>query len=158
MEVLIFSQRSNLHKNEIYYSDVYFTLGSKKEKNYAEIFEKRNSYIKVIDLTTDIKKDIVNGEENPYIWTDPLLVRELVTNIYEELSTLKSYRKDFFKENYEKFLLELDKLFLSLKKRLERNEFYNIYVYDPYWHYFAKRFRLNLYYKENKYTSLDEVS
>ncbi|RXK12102.1 hypothetical protein CP965_09985 [Halarcobacter mediterraneus] len=152
-----FAKKRNLHKNEIYYSNVYLTYGLEKEERYIKLFKNRNRYINIINLTKNIKKDIVNGKENPYVWMDPILVRKLSKNIFEELSKLKSYRKDFFKENYENFLMELDRLFLSLKKRLEKNEFYNIYVYEPYWHYFAKRFRLNLYYKENRYTNLDEV-
>lgn len=157
-ETQSFESRGNLFKNEIYYSDVYLTFGLEEEEEYIELFKKKNRYMKIIDVSKGIEKDIVNGKVNPYIWTDPLLVRELATNIFKTLISLKSYKKEFYKRNYETYLLELDEFFLSLKKRFDENEFYNIYVYEPYWHYIAKRFRLNLYYKENRLTQLDEVS
>lgn len=153
-----FSDQSNLFKNEIYYSDVFLTLGLEEDKKYIELFKKKNRYMKVIDISEGIKKDIVNGKVNHYIWTDPLLVRELMTNLFNTLSSLQSYRKEFYEEKYKEYLLELDQVFLDLKKKFDRNEFYNIYVYEPYWHYIAKRYRLNLYYKENRFTELDEVS
>ncbi|RXJ90424.1 hypothetical protein CRV01_04495 [Arcobacter sp. CECT 8983] len=152
-----FEKRSNLFKNEIYYSDVYLTLGLEEEKKYIKLLKKKNRYMKIIDVSKGIKKDIVNGKVNHYIWTDPLLVRELVKNLYNTLSSLKSYRKEFYEINHKIVLKELDNFFLFLKKKFDRNEFYNIYVYDSYWHYIAKRYRLNLYYKEDRFTKLEEV-
>lgn len=140
------------------FSDVYFTFGLKEEKEYIDIFKSKNANIKIIDLTSNIKKDFVQGELNPYIWMDPLKVREISANILDEVIKLKSYRKTFFTENYEVFLNEIDEIFLYLKARLDKSDSYNIFVYEPYWHYFAKIFRLNLYYKENRYTVIEEVS
>lgn len=143
--------------NELIYSNAYFTLGLEEEKKYIEMFKAKNKYLKIIDTTKNIKKDIVNGKENPYIWMDPILVRDFAKNIYNELLVLMSYKKYLFKENYEIFLKELDDIFLQLKKKLDETEYYNIYVYKPYWHYFAKRFRLNLYYKEERFMVAPEV-
>jgi len=140
------------------YSKVYLTMALDREKKYIDIFKSKNRYIKIKDLTHNIKKDFTNGKINPYIWIDPLKVRELLKNTLDELIELKSYRKDFFIKNYNTFLNEIDKIFLYIKGRLDKSESYNIFVYEPYWHYFAKRFRLNLYYKENRYTTLDEIS
>jgi len=39
-----FDKRGNLFKNEIYYSDVYLTLGLEEEKKYIELFKKKNRY------------------------------------------------------------------------------------------------------------------
>ncbi|WP_072682038.1 metal ABC transporter solute-binding protein, Zn/Mn family [Arcobacter sp. LA11] len=140
------------------YSKVYFTLALDREKEYIDILKAKNKHLKIKDLTRDIKKDFTNGEINPYIWIDPLKVRELSKNILNELIKLKSHRKEFFLENYNTFLNEIDEMFLYIKGRLDKSESYNIFVYEPYWHYFAKRFRLNLYYRENRYTTLEEVS
>lgn len=144
--------------NTLAYSKVYFTFGLAKEKEYIDILKSKNKYLKIKDLTSNIKKDFTNGKINPYIWLDPLKVRELSKNILEELISLKSYKKEFFVENYNLFLNEIDDIFLYVKRRLDKSESFNIFVYKPYWHYFAKRFRLNLYYKENRYTTLEEVS
>ncbi len=140
------------------YSNIYFTIGLKKEKEYIDIFKSKNEYLKIKDLTTNIKKDFTNGKINPYIWLDPLKVRDLSKNILNELIKLKSDKKKIYTKNYNTFLNEIDEMFLYIKGRLDKSESYNIFVYEPYWHYFAKRFKLNLYYKENRYTTLEEVS
>lgn len=153
-----FNKRGNLFKDEIIYSNIYFHLGLEEEKRFIELFKKKNPYMKIIDISKGIKKDIVNGKVNHYIWTDPLLVRQLSNNIFESVSRIKSYKKEFYRANNEIFLKELDEFFLSLKKSFDRNEFYNIYVYDTDWHYIAKRYGLNLFYKEKRFIKLDEVS
>lgn len=153
-----FNKNDNEIIDSLSYSEIYFTLGLEKEKEYIDILKFKNKHLKIKDLTSNIKKDFTNGKINPYIWLDPLKVRELSKNILEELISLKSYKKEFFIENYTLFLNEIDKIFLYVKGRLDKSESFNIFVYDPYWHYFAKRFRLNLYYKEDRYTTLEEVS
>ena len=140
------------------YSKVYYTLGLPKENEYINILKSKNKYIKIKDLASNIKKDFTNGEINPYIWIDPLKVRELSKNILDELISLKSNKKEFFTENYNLFLNEIDEIFLYVRGRFDKSDSYNIFVYEPSWHYFAKRFGLNLYYKENRYTTLEEVS
>lgn len=140
------------------YSRAYLTLGLKEEQKYIKKLTSINKRLKVIDITKNIQKDIVNGEENPYIWLDPLKVRELVFNLVQELTKLKSYRSMVFEENSKILLNEVDEVFLYLKSRLDASETFNIYVYESLWHYYAKRFRLNLYYKENRFTTIDEIS
>lgn len=153
-----FDKNDNQIIESLSYSKIYFTLGLEKEKKYIDILKSKNKHLKIIDLTRNIKKDFTNGEINPYIWIDPLKVRELSKNILDELTNLKSYRKFFFTENYNLFLNEIDKIFLYIKGRFDKSDSYNIFVYEPYWHYFAKRFGLDLYYKENRYTTIEEVS
>lgn len=153
-----FDKKDKENLEKLAYSNIYFTIGLEKENNYINILKSKNKYLKIKDLTTNIKKDFTNGIINPYIWLDPLKVRELSKNILDELIILKSYRKEIYKRNYDLFLDEIDEIFLYVKGRLDKSESYNIFVYDPFWHYFAKRFRLNLYYKEDRFTTAEEVS
>jgi zinc transport system substrate-binding protein len=143
--------------NELFYSKVYFTLGLEEEESYKKLFKIENTRIKFFNMTKGIKKDTVNGKVNPYVWMDPILVRDMATSLYDELSSLMSYKKKFFEKNYKKFLNQLDSMFLHMKKMLDSSQYYNLYVYDSYWYYYAKRFGLNLYYKPKRVMYANEV-
>ncbi len=140
------------------FSRVYYTIGLEEEKEYISILKSINKSLIIHDLSKNIKKDIFYGKENPYIWFDPIKVRLLAKNIFENLVKLKSYKKDFFMSNYKSFLHELDNSFIYISKLFDKSENNSIFVYEYYWHYFAKRFRLNLYYKDNRYTKIEEIS
>jgi zinc transport system substrate-binding protein len=153
-----FDIKNKQRLDRLAYSKIYYTFGLEEEKEFIGILKSINKSLIIYDLTRNIKKDFTNGKLNPYIWLDPLKVRDISKNILEQLVILEPYKKKFFQENYNSFLYELDKHFLYIKRRLDKSESYNIFVYEPFWHYFAKRFRLNLYYKENRYTMIDEIS
>lgn len=135
----------------------FFYFGFDVELEYAKEFKKINPELLLIDMSKGINKDSFNGKVNHYIWLDPLYMRIVAKNIYDGLVSIDSLNKANFKYNYEKLLLKLDDIFLKTKKNLDDSEIYNIFVYDEYWYYFAKRFRLNLYRKENKYISAEEL-
>ncbi len=132
---------------------IYFHLGLKIEKEYAKILKEYNSELIVVDLSENIKKI----DNNPYIWTDPLILRDVATNIYNALVLNDEFNKEYYKTNYETFLNELDDIFLRVKQKIDSSATSSLYVYDDYWFYFAQRFRLNLIKKEKRYISAKEV-
>lgn len=124
----------------------YFHFGLDIEKTYISKLQEINPQIKIYDLSKGIKKlKTKTGKINPYIWTDPLLLRDVATNILNYLVELDSINEDHYRRNYEMLLAKLDKLFLDIRDNLYASEIYNIYVFDDYWDYFANRFSLNLY-------------
>ncbi|MGA1940960.1 metal ABC transporter solute-binding protein, Zn/Mn family [Arcobacter sp. YIC-310] len=136
----------------------YFHFGLDIEKSYISKFKEINPQIKVFDLSKGIKKlELKNGKINPYIWTDPLLLRVVASNIYNALIQLDSINKEHYKRNYELLLTKLDKLFLDIRANLYKSDIYNIYVFDDYWDYFANRFSLNLYKREKKIIKADTL-
>lgn len=141
------------------YNDYYFKLNINEEKDILQKFKAINKDLKVIDITKKIKKlKNKDGKENPYIWLDPILVRDIAKNIYEELVKIRYYDRHVFKENYERFLDEIDDIYLHLKKRLDNSEVYGFFTFNHHLDYFAKRFRLNIYHRENRNLKIDEVS
>lgn len=144
--------------NRLAYSKIYYTLGLKQEKEYIKKLKEKNKFLKIKDLSTFYKKDVINGEEVPYFWMDPLLNRKFAKLILEESIKHFPRKKAEFTQNYELLLDEMDKIYLSIKKRLDVSENLNFLAYETYWHYFAKRFKIHIFYREKRVTKLEEVS
>jgi zinc transport system substrate-binding protein len=108
-------------------------------------------------MSKNIEKLKYNGKDNPYIWLDPILLREVAKNIYEALVEIDSFNQASYKVNYEKFLQELDDSFLKIKRKLQNSEIYNIFVFDESFDYFAKRFKINVYKKKKRILSASEI-
>lgn len=135
----------------------YFHFSLDFEKEYKETFLKAKKDFNIVDMSKNIKKLKYNGKDNPYIWLDPILLRQVAKNIYDTLSKIDFYNKKDYKKNYEQFLKDLDNSFLKTKKRLENSEIYNIFVFDEKFDYFAKRFKINRYLKKKRILSLWDV-
>lgn len=138
-------------------SEAFFNFGLDVEKKYAKVLKKANANLIIVDMSKGITKLTYNKKENPYIWMDPLLVREIAKNIYNSLLIIDKFNKESYLLNYKNFLKKLDDAFLKTKQKLDKSDIYNIFVYDEHWDYFANRFGLNLYRKEKKYVKSNEL-
>lgn len=139
-------------------SRAYYHFGLDIETQYIDELQNLNPNLKIYDLSKGIDKISSNGTTNHFIWTDPLLLRDVAKNIYESLLELDSYNRDHYKRNYEILLKTLDELFLEIRSNLYRSEIFNIFVFDEYWDYFALRFRLNLYKMPKSIVKASEIS
>lgn len=135
-------------------SKIYFHFGLDVEKKYEEILKKENPNLIIVDLSNNIDKI----EGNPYFWTDPFALRIVAKNTYEALINLDEKNKNFYKENYENFLDEIDSTFLRIKEKMKNSDITVVYTFDNYWDYFAKRFRIELIKEEKKYLDITKVS
>lgn len=139
-------------------SRVYFSIGLDIEKEYENILLKKNPNLIISNMSKDIKKIEYKGKPNPYIWLDPILLRQVAKNIYNTLINTDPYNINSYKENYEIFLNKLDGVYLKTRKELENSENYNIFVYDEYFDYYAKRFKINLYRKEKRIQRAEDIN
>lgn len=145
--------------NRLSSSDYYFRLNLKEEELILNKLKSKNSDLKVVNIAKNIGNlKLKNGDKNPYIWMDPILVRDLATNIYDELVKIRYFDRLFFKENLERFLSEIDEIYLHLRKRISESGLYGFFTFDNQLDYFAKRYRLEIYYKKTKYLSAKEVA
>ncbi len=145
--------------NSLSASSYYFKLNLKEEESILKRFKERNEDLEIIDITKNIKKlKSKDGKEIPYVWVDPLLVRDIAKNVYEELVKIRYYDRDIFKKNYENFLAEIDTIYLHLKKRLDNSEVNGFFVFNEHLDYFAKRYRLNIHHKEYRFFKISEIS
>jgi len=150
---LKYSEISRLSNSGIY---LHFSLDVEKE--YELMLRKVNPKLKSYDMSKGINKITKKGKVNNYVWTDPILLRDIATNIYNIIVELDSKNKEQYKRNYELFLDELDEIFLKAREKLYSSEIYNIYVFDDYWAYYAQRFGLNLYKRKKAIVKADEVT
>ena len=132
---------------------IFFHFGLDIEKQYAEALLKYNPKLIVVDISSNVNKI----GSNPYIWTDPLNLRAVAKNIYDAFSTYDKNKESYYKENYEKFLDEIDQTFLKIKEKLNSCEVQYIYVFDDFWEYFAKRFGITTVFREKKNLNVAEV-
>ncbi len=79
---------------------------------------------------------------DPHIWLDPVLVKIQAKNILDALVKIDKKNALFYKENYKKFLEELNVLNKKIKSILEPYHNKAFMVFHPSWGYFAKRYDL----------------
>lgn len=140
------------HFRKVAFSDIYFTIGLPVEQKYVKYIKEINKDIEVIDTSKDIEKDSYDGKINPYIWLDPLRVKEVCDVMLKVLIKNDPSNKEYFESNYKTFIGELDEIFLRIKNTL----FYStsaVYVYNEKWDYFLKRFNVRYFRAENKILS-----
>lgn len=135
-------------------SKIYFHFGLDIEKEYESILKEKNPDLIIIDMSKGVDK----LDNNPYIWMDPFAMRIVAKNIYEAFISIDKNKKDFYEENYEKFLDEIDDTFLKIKQKMNGSEVTSLYAFDDYWDYFANRFRLYVIKKEKKYLNISDIS
>lgn len=128
------------------------------EKEYIKKLRKVNPKLQTVDMSAGINKLSFNGKENNYVWTDPILLRDIAKNIYGTLVEFDQYNKENYKRNYEIFLNELDESFLKIREKLYTSDLYNIYVFDEFWAYYANRFGINLYRRPKSIVSASQIN
>ncbi len=142
-------------------SKVYFSTGVSFEHVWLDKFKKNAKKTLFVDLSNGIEKlamaehehhdehkheakDNHDGEDrlDPHIWLDPILVKIQAKNIYDTMLKVDAQNADFYKENYDQFIKELDELDANLKTILAPFKDKAFMVFHPSWGYFAKRYDL----------------
>jgi zinc transport system substrate-binding protein len=138
---------------EIANASLYFAIGVEFEKVWLKKFKNLNPHMQVIDLSEGIQKlsmssqhdhhtnEIQRGED-PHIWTDPENVKILALHIYETLRAADPQNKNFYKKNYENFIVLINKTDKEIKTILSDKQGTKFMVFHPSWGYFAKAYGL----------------
>ena len=84
-------------------------------------------------------------------------MRIVAKNIYDAFVKVDKYNEPYYKENYERFLDEIDQTFLKVKQKINSSEIEYMYVFDNFWDYFAKRFGIVTIQREKRYLSIAEI-
>ena len=138
-------------------SMLFFTIGVPFEKQFIPIVKSTVKNIKLIDTSIGVKKryleehshgegedkEIHTGGEDPHIWLSPLAVKIQAKNILDSLLEIDSKNGEYYKENLEDFLLELDAIHKEIKADLDPFKGKTIFVFHPAFGYFTDEFGLN---------------
>ena len=139
---------------EISKASAYFAMGVEFENVWLYKFHNQNKKMLIINSAKGIEKSVTphtcthahhNHEDSidPHVWVDPLNVKVIAKNIYETLVKLDTNNTDFYKKNYEAYMLELDELHTKIKEILKDTPKYSTFmVFHPSWGYFSKRYNL----------------
>ncbi|MBZ4683725.1 MAG: transporter substrate-binding protein [Fusobacteriales bacterium] len=138
-------------------SKMYFTIGLEFERKFINKLTKNIKNLKIVDMSKDIKKrkfededehhdeehnEHHHGIEDPHIWMSPILVKQEVKYIYDALVEIDSKNKEYYYNNYIKFLNELDELNNFIKSKLDKYNGKVILVYHPSFGYFTDEYGL----------------
>lgn len=134
-------------------SDVYMTIGLQHiEKPFLEQVKVYNEDLDVFDMS----KDIYKMNNNPYVWMDPLYVRQVAKTLFFKLSDMDPKNRDFYRKNYDKFAKELDDLYVKIKIKFDNTSF-GVIVLDDYWDYYLSRFDFRFYKKKKLVLNAGEI-
>jgi zinc transport system substrate-binding protein len=130
---------SSKQMSEIYSQQLFIYLGEAMEPWGAKIADQlAQKGIATVELGKGLIKD-----NDPHLWLDPNLAREMAHRIYEALSEVDDANASFYSNNYEELsqkLIELDRFYAdSLKDVTNRN----IVTSHAAFGYMASRYKFN---------------
>ncbi len=85
---------------------------------------------------------VYDHEQDPHVWTSPLLVTHMVGRIRDKLSELSPEHAAEFVRNHDALVAELSALDLELQKLLDPLPNRKFMVFHPAWGYFADQYGL----------------
>ena len=120
-------------------ADLYVKVGHLPfEDAWMERFVSTNRDMLVVDSSQSIEMI----EHNPHIWLSPRLVKIQAETISAALVQLDPENKDYYLQQKQVFLKELDKLDQEITATLSGVKDKSFLVYHPAWGYFARDYGL----------------
>ncbi len=157
---------------EVSEAQMYVTVGTGMpfEKVWIDRFESINSGTLIVNSSDGIQlKELAAHEEeaaegslteledhgnksnnnaheelDSHTWTSPANAKIMVKNIYKGLAEIDPENKEYYAQNSDAYLKELDALDSRIRERLEGKKERNFMVYHPSWGYFAADYNLTM--------------
>ncbi|MFW5831407.1 MAG: metal ABC transporter solute-binding protein, Zn/Mn family [Prolixibacteraceae bacterium] len=134
-------------------SDVWFRIGYIGfEHSWKDKIEQANEDMKVVDLSEGL--GLIRGEEeqhgdhvhaggvDPHIWLSPKRVKTMAENILQVLTGLNPEKEQEYKNNYLKFIKEIDSLDTEITNALKPYRDRKIITFHPSLTYYAQDYGL----------------
>jgi zinc transport system substrate-binding protein len=139
------SQMIQIHK-----ANLYFTIGVEFEHIWLSKFKAQNKNMKIIDTSKNIVKLTMQKNHNsnkhgvldPHIWTSPINVKQIAINTYNALAKYDPKNRDYYKDNLNNFIKEIEFTDYKIKKILSDSKNNKFMVFHPSWQYFANEYSL----------------
>ena len=125
---------------EVSKSLIYFKVGSniEFESLYLSKISKLNKNMKICDTSRGIK--IL--KEDPHIWISLKNLKIITKNILEGLCGVDKNNEKFYRENFEKFIKNLEQLDKEITEKLKDKKGKKFIVFHPAFGYFAQDYGL----------------
>jgi len=108
------------------------------EKIWMDRLKSANKDMKIVDSSQGIE---IIGKD-PHIWLSPVLVKKQAEHIYKGLAEIDPENKEYYAQNKDKFIQELEKLHAEIKDTLSGIDGKKFMVFHPSWGYFALEYGL----------------
>ena len=120
-------------------ADLYLAIGVEFENAWLDRFKSQNRNLKVFDISKDINK----SKSDPHIWVNPANVKIIAKNIYSAFSSEDANNSEFYKQNLDNYLKELDQLDNNITQILrDVPKGSSVMVFHPAWGYFLSHYGL----------------
>lgn len=140
-------------------SDLFIYTGDYMETWAARIIKSLEKDVNILDVSEGIslvqtdEEDEAHGEEehdahnhvyDPHIWTSPVIARQMVENILNELIKIDAENEEYYRENAEKYLAQLGELDREFRQVVEQADIDTLYFADKFaMYYFTKEYGLS---------------
>lgn len=120
-------------------SDIYFKVG-KILQIENQLIDKlgESKFNQIVDCSIGIEK--LNND--PHIWLSPPNVKIISQIILEQLKEKYPIHKNYFQNNWNKFITQIDSLDTLMKTTISSKKNKVIFVYHPAWTYFTHYYKL----------------
>ncbi|WP_292488034.1 metal ABC transporter solute-binding protein, Zn/Mn family [Methanohalobium sp.] len=95
-------------------------------------------------LIVNSSNGITIRNNDPHVWTSPENAKIMVENIYKGLIQVDPENKDYYSQNKDRYMQELDELDSYINNTLSEYENQSFIVYHPTWGYFAQEYGLDM--------------
>lgn len=138
-------------------TEAYVSIGLPFEDKWLDKFKNVNPKMSIIN--SDHKINFLEMSEHdhghdhgeikengayldPHIWLSPSLVKTQAQNIYEGLKQIDPDNEQFYRQNLDQFLLEINQLDQQIRANLAGVKNRKFIVFHPAWTYFAHEYNL----------------
>lgn len=116
------------------------------ELNYMDRIKSSNQDMLVVNGSQGIEliQNTAEHENNsdPHVWVSPKKARIMVENIYQGLVQVDPAGQEYYAENRDQYIRQLNDLDKNITESLRGKENTKILVYHPAWAYFCNDYRL----------------
>lgn len=132
-----------LQMRDIKDAQIYVGVGMPFEKKWLHRFKSTNPKLYFLDMPRAIMQSGFKISQDPHIWLSPKLMKIQAREIFRAIASIDFKNKNFYKQNYEEFLQEIDALDSEIKAIFAKPNAKKVFVvYHPAWHYFASEYGL----------------
>lgn len=142
-------------------SDLFIYTGDEMEAWVADIIKSLENEVNVLDVSSgidlvkeDAEEEAYNHEAHnhkehehiydPHIWTSPINAMIMVEDILDELIRIDSDNEDYYRENADKYLKELEQLDKDIREVVENAQIKTIFFADKFaMYYFVNEYGLD---------------
>lgn len=129
---------------------LYFAIGVPTEESNIMPKAKELNELKIIKLQDDVSnrypdRELAHGKRDPHIWLSPKRAVVMVQSIANEMGEFDPANKEKYKENAQKYIIELENLDKKIRNSLKNVKDRNFIVFHPAFGYIEDDYNLQMY-------------